>query len=88
MARFPSGTPLPFAIWVPVLKPSSRKKGTLISKGLLGNLDGGYLPNEAPTFYNVGPEAPLGGCMYIYIYIYIYIYTYIYIYIYIYIYKP
>ena len=28
----------PFSFWVPVLKPNSRKKGTLIIKGLLGNL--------------------------------------------------
>ena len=29
----------PFSFWVPLLKPNSRKKGTLIIKGLLGNLD-------------------------------------------------
>ena len=29
----------PFSFWVPLLKPNSRKKGTLIVKGLLGNLD-------------------------------------------------
>ena len=28
----------PFSFWVPLLKPKSRKKGTLIIKGLLGNL--------------------------------------------------
>ena len=28
----------PFSFWVPLLKPNSRKKGTLIIKGLLGNL--------------------------------------------------
>ena len=28
----------PFSFWVPFLKPNSRKKGTLIIKGLLGNL--------------------------------------------------
>ena len=28
----------PFSFWVPLLKPNSRKKGTLIFKGLLGNL--------------------------------------------------
>ena len=28
----------PFSFWVPLLKPTSRKKGTLIIKGLLGNL--------------------------------------------------
>ena len=27
-----------FSSWVPLLKPNSRKKGTLIIKGLLGNL--------------------------------------------------
>ena len=30
----------PFSFWVPLLKPNSRKKGTLIIKGLLGNLGG------------------------------------------------
>ena len=29
----------PFSFWVPLLKPNSRKKGTLIIKGLLRNLD-------------------------------------------------
>ena len=29
----------PFSFWVPSLKPNSRKKGTLILKGPLGNLD-------------------------------------------------
>ena len=28
----------PFSFWVPLSKPSSRKKGTLIIKGPLGNL--------------------------------------------------
>ena len=28
----------PFPFWVPLLKPNSGKKGTLIIKGLLGNL--------------------------------------------------
>ena len=28
----------PFSFWVPLLKPNSKKKGTLIVKGLLGNL--------------------------------------------------
>ena len=28
----------PFSFWGPLLKPNSRKKGTLIIKGLLGNL--------------------------------------------------
>ena len=28
----------PFSFWVPLLKPNSRKKGTLIIKGLLGNI--------------------------------------------------
>ena len=37
--RFPSSTLLPFFLEVPSLKPNSRKKGTLIMKGLLGNLD-------------------------------------------------
>ena len=44
-ARAPSklGSPVvpfyPFSFWVPLLKPNSRKKGTLIIKGLLGNLE-------------------------------------------------
>ena len=33
----------PFSFWVPLLKPNSRKKGTLIIKGLLGNLVFGFL---------------------------------------------
>ena len=28
----------PFSFWLPLLKPNSRKKGTLIIKGPLGNL--------------------------------------------------
>ena len=36
----------PFSCWVPVLKPDSRKKGTLIIKGLLGNL--GVRSPQAP----------------------------------------
>ena len=37
--RFPSSTLLPFfSLGVSLLKPSIRKKGTLIIKGLLGNL--------------------------------------------------
>ena len=38
VTRFPSSTLLPFFLGVPLLKPNSRKKGTLIIKGLLGNL--------------------------------------------------
>ena len=38
-ARFPSSTLLPVFLGVPLLKPNSRKKGTLIIKGLLGNLE-------------------------------------------------
>ena len=40
---FSSSTLVPFfSFWVPLFKPNSRKKGTLIIKGLLGNLgDGG-----------------------------------------------
>ena len=37
-SRFPSVPFYPFSFWVPLLKPNSRKKGTLIIKGLLGNL--------------------------------------------------
>ena len=39
LPRFPSSTLLPFFFLGPLLKPNSRKKGTLIIKGLLGNLD-------------------------------------------------
>ena len=38
LSRFPSSTLLPFFWGVPLLKPNSRRKGTLIIKGLLGNL--------------------------------------------------
>ena len=50
----------PFSFWVPLLKPNSRKKGTLIIKGLLGNLveeSGnmlllfGQIPEEMPTSF-------------------------------------
>ena len=37
-SRFLSSTLLPFFFRVPFLKPNSRKKGTLIIKGLLRNL--------------------------------------------------
>ena len=40
LARFSSSTLLPFFFLVPLLKPNSRKKGTLITEGLLGNLVG------------------------------------------------
>ena len=40
IARLPSSTLLPFLFGgVSLLKPTLRKKGTLIIKGLLGNLD-------------------------------------------------
>ena len=32
----------PFSFWVPLFTPSSRNKGTLIIRGLLGNLDGAW----------------------------------------------
>ena len=38
MTRFLSGTLLPFYFRVPLLKPNSKKKGTLIVMGLLKNL--------------------------------------------------
>ena len=38
LTRFPSSILLPLSFWVPLLKPSSRKKGTLIIKGLLGDV--------------------------------------------------
>ena len=39
---FSSSTLVPFfSFWVPLFKPNSRKKGTLIIKGLLGNLGEG-----------------------------------------------
>ena len=37
--RYPSSTLLPFLFWGLLMKLNSRKKGTLIIKGLLGNLD-------------------------------------------------
>ena len=43
MTGFPSSTLLPFFLGVLLLKPNSRKKGTLIIKGLLGNLDEGAI---------------------------------------------
>ena len=43
MTGFPSSTLLPFFGGFPLLKPNSRKKGTLIIKGLLGNLDEGAI---------------------------------------------
>ena len=39
ITRFPSSTLLPFFFWGPLLKPNCGKKGALIIKGLLGNLD-------------------------------------------------
>ena len=39
ISRFRSGTILHFSFWGPLLKPNSRKKGTLIKKGLLRDLD-------------------------------------------------
>ena len=47
--RFPSSTLLPFFWGVPLLKPNSRKKGTLIIKGPLGNLDKTQDPVRAFT---------------------------------------
>ena len=43
LVRLPNlGSPVvpfgPFSFWAPLLKPNSRKKGTLTIKGLLGNL--------------------------------------------------
>ena len=42
----------PFSFWAPVLTPNSSKKGTLIIKGLLGNLGveglGSYARNPKP----------------------------------------
>ena len=40
MPRCPSSTLLPFFFWGSLIKPNSKKKGTLIIKGLLGNLVG------------------------------------------------
>ena len=37
-SRYPSSTLLPFLFWVSLLKLNSRKKGTLIINGLLGNI--------------------------------------------------
>ena len=36
--RWPSSTLLPLLVWGPLIKPNIKKKGTLIVKGLLGNL--------------------------------------------------
>ena len=49
--RFPSSTLLPFFWGVPLLKPNSRKKGTLIIKGLLGNLVYTRGPNSIMVVY-------------------------------------
>ena len=47
---FPYGAPVvpfyPFSFWLPLLKPNSRKKGTLIIKALLGNLVLGVAEND------------------------------------------
>ena len=43
LTRFTSSTLLPFFFWAPLLKPKSRKKGTLIIKGPLENLVKGFL---------------------------------------------
>ena len=59
----PLGSPVvpfyPFSFWVPLLKPNSRKKGTLIIKGLLGNLGKTSIPQKSwgrgVGFPNVGP---------------------------------
>ena len=46
----PLGAPVvpfyPFSFWLPLLKPNSRRKGTLIIKGLLGNLVLGVAEND------------------------------------------
>ena len=55
--RFPSSTLFTlFLGGVPLLKPNSRKKGTLIIKGLLGNLE--HL-QVAPTVCMPAKVAPL-----------------------------
>ena len=63
MARFPSRTLSPlFFLGSLAKKQISRKKGTLMSKGLLGNLDG-YCPkpgsvSTAPTEEQRPPRGP------------------------------
>ena len=47
-SRCPSSTLLPFYFGVPVLKPNIKKKGTLIIKGLLGNLEFALSPHKIP----------------------------------------
>ena len=45
--RFLSSTLWPFFLGPPLLKPNSRKKGTLVMKGLLRNLD--YKGDQNPV---------------------------------------
>ena len=60
--RFPSSTLLPFFLEVPLLKPNSRKKGTLIIKGLLGNLEELRAPLNFPiTLTQVLSPTPRSG---------------------------
>ena len=48
--RCPSSTLLPFfSLGVSLLKPNMRNKGTLITKGLLGNLGKEYLQPKRPS---------------------------------------
>ena len=56
----------PFSFWVPLLKPNSRKKGTLIIKGLLGNLGGDVLywpfPDSVGFPYQTSSHMPCLDC--------------------------
>ena len=49
----------PFSFWVPLLKPNSRKKGSLIIKGLLGNL-GILRPGNGDWAFELRPQCRLG----------------------------
>ena len=48
---FPVGAFCPFSSRVPLSKPNSRKKGTLISKGLLGNQELGDFVSGVVAVY-------------------------------------
>ena len=47
MPRCPSSTLLPFFFLGSLIKTDSRKKGTLIIKGLLGNLDADRISSDS-----------------------------------------
>ena len=61
----------PFSFWVPLLKPNSREKGTLIIKGLLGNLVSNWLAVDSGFRLPVNILSPAVQmhvlCMYMYV---------------------